>query len=105
MQCVKARPCPCEPGNFSTLARYPTGSLQPNLASGALYRPYLAGAQVLVLPKISQPSDDSGALTALMTFEAEVGGEHPEVNKWVMDRYRELVTNLNAWRRLVGSAA
>jgi hypothetical protein len=50
--------------------------------------PFLAGRTILTLS------------TALMTFEAEVGGEHPEVNKWAMDRYRELVTDLNAWRRV-----
>jgi hypothetical protein len=49
--------------------------------------PLLAGRTILALS------------TALMTFEAEVGGEHPEVTNWVMNRYGELVTNLNAWRR------
>jgi hypothetical protein len=37
---------------------------------------------------------------AMMVFEAKVGGDHPEVSRWLTGRYEALAPALQAWHRL-----
>jgi len=63
-----------------------TGILR-TLEAEARWTPFLSGRTVLALS------------SAVIAFEAEVGDDHPEVSRWLTDRYDELVPALQAWRR------
>jgi uncharacterized protein (DUF2062 family) len=52
------------------------------------WAPFLAGRTVLALS------------SAMLVFEAEIGADHPQVSRWLTDRYGELIPEMQAWRRV-----
>src|SRR3954447_22373617 len=64
-----------------------TGLLR-TLQTEARWAPFLAGRTVLTLSSV------------MIVFEAEVGADHPQVSRWLTDRYDELLPELRAWRRV-----